>query len=169
MLVSANNIFPKCTGLRWYNSVIIWIRELSGPVSLNEKKKGTTTFKMQNTNISLIWNHGGKPVKKGAFPVLESQYLVHPSKRMVRGMTHRKPRSNLMRLDFYSHSKAGHLSADFFNIEVRMLLPCACCSSGFWWVQAGQRGWCWTCAGDLNLWSICLSWEWVKLKTVLLG
>lgn len=38
LLVSANNIFPKCTGLRWYNSVIIRMRELSGPVLLKEAK-----------------------------------------------------------------------------------------------------------------------------------
>lgn len=56
-LVSANNIFPKCTGRRWYNSVIISMRGLSGPVLLKEKQKGTT-FKMQNNNKSLTWNHG---------------------------------------------------------------------------------------------------------------
>lgn len=38
--------------LRWYNSVIISMRELSGPVWLKEKQKGTT-FRMQNNNKSL--------------------------------------------------------------------------------------------------------------------
>lgn len=54
-LVSANNIFPKCTGLRWYNSVIISMRGLSGPVLLNEKQKGTA-FKMQNNNNNSLSN-----------------------------------------------------------------------------------------------------------------
>lgn len=54
-LASANNIFPKCPGLRWYNSVIISMRELSGPVWLKEKQKGTA-FRMQNdNNKSLKW------------------------------------------------------------------------------------------------------------------
>ena len=53
--MSANNIFPKCTGLRWYNSVIISMRGLSGPVLLNEKQKGTA-FKMQNNNNNSLSN-----------------------------------------------------------------------------------------------------------------
>lgn len=59
-LVSANNIFPKCTGLRWYNSVIISTRGLSGPVLLNEKQKGAA-FKMQNNN-----NNPSNGIMKGS-------------------------------------------------------------------------------------------------------
>lgn len=83
LLVSANNIFPKRTGLRWYKSAIIWMGELSGPVLLKDKQKGTA-LKMQNNNKPLPWSHGKRSRKDLALWARETQYpgcTIYPFER----------------------------------------------------------------------------------------
>lgn len=168
-MVSANNIFVKSTGLRWYNSVIIWMRELSGPVLLKEAKGNHIQNAKQQQN----------PYMKSWEKIWE-----RPSSFSARSTLHRYTYLSLWMEGGQRYgSQEAHVKIHVLwflyrfksRPSFRWLPLCTnenvilCCFLGFWWVQAGHRGWCWTCAGDLNLWSICLSWEWAKLKTVLLG
>lgn len=66
--------------------------------------------------------------------MLEARYTdisIYPFEwRVVRGMAHGKPRSNLMCSDFHSDSKAGRLAADFLCAQVKSVIL-LCCSLGF--------------------------------------
>lgn len=78
--------------------------------------------KQQQTPSMKSWERSRKD---GALWARETQYpgcTVYPfERRRIRGMAHRKPRSNLMCSDFYSDIKAGCLSADFLCAQVKDL------------------------------------------------
>ena len=70
-LVSANNIFPKCTGLRWYNSVIISMRGCQGLFYWTRSKREPRSKCRITATISPMesWRHQ-------VFPTLDHKALA---------------------------------------------------------------------------------------------